>query len=89
MPVEVMFVALGGMGTFLLMLHMVHKQRMAKMQLRAGLDGGGRLEQLVTEQGKEIQRMRDRIATLEKLVTDDDRKLADEIERLRRSENRV
>ncbi len=34
----------------------------------------------------EIDKLRERVRVLEKLLTDDDRRLADEIERLRRTE---
>jgi len=36
---------------------------------------------------REIQRLKDRVAVLEKLATDDDRKLAGEIDRLRRDDD--
>lgn len=35
---------------------------------------------------EEMAKLKDRVRVLEKLVTDDDRRLADEIERLRRSD---
>jgi hypothetical protein len=51
----------------------------------AGSDGDReRLERIVAETSAEVARLRERVQVLEKLVTDDDRKLADEIERLRR-----
>jgi hypothetical protein len=62
-----------------------HRYRMEAMQ------GGGdvqRLTAIVENLTKETEKLRDRVAVLEKLVTDDDRKLADEIDRLRRSESR-
>jgi hypothetical protein len=37
---------------------------------------------------REVASLKERVRVLEKLVTDDDRRLADEIERLRRSETR-
>lgn len=86
MPVTVAFVAIAGMATFLIMLVLVHRQRMA----RIGAMGGGanvqRLEQIVAETSAQVVRLRERVQVLEKLVTDDDRRLADEIERLRRRE---
>lgn len=90
MPVEVMFVALGGMATFLMMIRMIHRNRLEALRLRSG--GGevnGRVEKLLADNAAEMAKMRERISVLEKLVTDDDRRLADEIERLRRSETRV
>lgn len=88
MPVEVMLVALGGMATFLIMLRMIHTQKMARINARGGGEAADRLERIVAEQAAEMQKMRDRISVLEKLVTDDDRRLAGEIEKLRR-EDRV
>ena len=41
------------------------------------------------EMVREIQRLKDRVAVLERIATDDDRKLAGDIERLRRTEDRV
>lgn len=44
-----------------------------------------RLNAVVGQMNADMQKLRDRVGVLEKLVTDDDRKLADEIERLRRN----
>ncbi len=41
---------------------------------------------IVSDLQKDVARLKDRVRVLEKLVTDDDRRLADEIERLRREE---
>ena len=40
------------------------------------------------ETAREVQKLKDRVAVLERLMTDDDRKLAGEIERLRREDAR-
>lgn len=40
------------------------------------------------EMMREIQRLKDRMAVIERLLTDDDRKLAGEIERLRQQDTR-
>lgn len=42
---------------------------------------------IVSDLHKDVARLKDRVRVLEKLVTDDDRRLATEIERLRRDEN--
>lgn len=42
-----------------------------------------------TEMMRELQKLKDRVAVLERIATDDDKKLAGEIERLRRSEERI
>ena len=41
---------------------------------------------IVSDLHKDVARLKDRVRVLEKLVTDYDRRLADEIERLRREE---
>ena len=41
---------------------------------------------IVSDLHQDVAKLKDRVRVLEKLVTDDDRRLADEIERLRRSE---
>jgi len=51
-------------------------------------DTDKRLEQIVEQNSAEVARLRERVQVLEKLVTDDDRKLATEIERLRQTEAR-
>jgi hypothetical protein len=42
-----------------------------------------------SETQNEIQRLKDRVAVLERLLTDGDRRLASDIERLRRPEERI
>lgn len=42
---------------------------------------------IVSDLHKDVARLKDRVRVLEKLITDDDRRLATEIERLRRDEN--
>lgn len=66
---------------------------------KAAVEGGGkrrRYNELRTEadehravtdqMNSEIDRLRDRVSVLERLATDEDRKLASEIERLRRDD---
>lgn len=79
MPVEVMFVALAGIfGTlWIIRTGVRHEER--KLELKRG---GGERDAVVDQLAGEVQRLRDRVAVLEKLATDDDRKLADEISRL-------
>jgi hypothetical protein len=85
MPTQVAFVAIAGMLTFLAMIWMIGRSRLARVQAMAGHDADrDRLERIIAETSAEVARLRDRVQVLEKLVTDDDRKLADEIERLRR-----
>lgn len=84
MPTTVAMVAIAGMATFILMMWMTYRTRLAKYQMRRGGEDATRLERVVAETSAEVARLKERVQVLEKLVTDDDRKLADEIERLRR-----
>lgn len=83
MPVEVMFVALGGMVTFLMMINIIAKSETAKA--RAGKASEADMEamkRLIQENNAETARLRARVEVLERLATDEDRKLAGEINRL-------
>jgi predicted nucleic acid-binding Zn-ribbon protein len=57
-----------------------------RMKLRASESEAGELKGLIGDMHSEITKLKDRVRVLERLVTDDDRRLADEIERLRRQE---
>lgn len=85
-------VPLAGMITGIIIVTAALKYAAQKHRYRAEAMGGGgdvqRLTSIVENLTKETEKLRDRVAVLEKLVTDDDRKLADEIDRLRRSESR-
>ncbi|MEP7209369.1 MAG: hypothetical protein ABI740_00915 [Alphaproteobacteria bacterium] len=85
-------VPLAGMITGIIVVTSALKYAAQKNRYRAeAMSGGGdvqRLTSIVENLTKETEKLRDRVAVLEKLVTDDDRKLADEIDRLRRSESR-
>lgn len=60
-------------------------EREKQKTLRRSLDGeGDQLRGVVGELHQDVAKLKDRVRVLEKLVTDDDRRLADEIERLRR-----
>jgi hypothetical protein len=63
------------------------KRERIKAQAR-GYDGETEaLKGVIGEMHQDIGKLKDRVRVLERLVTDDDRRLADEIERLRRSES--
>jgi hypothetical protein len=84
-PTIVAMIAIAGMFTFLAMIWMIGRTEVAKARAKGGSDEDrDRLERIVAETSAEVARLRERVQVLEKLVTDDDRKLADEIERLRR-----
>jgi predicted nuclease with TOPRIM domain len=58
-----------------------------KLALKAGQGETGRLEHVLNATQTEVAKLRERVQVLEKLVTDDDRKLASDIERLRASDD--
>jgi hypothetical protein len=59
-----------------------------KARSRGYGEEGEQLRGVVGDMHQEVAKLKDRVRVLERLVTDDDRKLADEIERLRRDEPR-
>jgi hypothetical protein len=65
--------------------------KLERDKIRARSRGAGeeadQLRGVVGELHHDVAKLKDRVRVLEKLVTDDDRRLADEIERLRRSES--
>jgi len=85
MPTQVALVAIAGMATFIAMLWFSHKMQAERLRAKGGLgaEDAARLEKIVAETTAEIARLRERVQVLERLATDDDRKLAGEIERLR------
>jgi hypothetical protein len=70
-----------GVGGILGIVHAGIKHEETKIRLQSGASGADAAN---TALASEVARLRDRVAVLEKLVTDDDRKLAGDIERLRR-----
>ncbi len=86
MPTQVAFVAIAGMITFLVMLWFSHRMQAEKLRAKSGFgaEEAAKLQHIVAQTSAELVRLKERVQVLEKLVTDDDRKLADEIERLRR-----
>jgi hypothetical protein len=89
MSVEVMFVAMAGMATFLVMIHLINKTEIEKARAKsAGATDADAVKRVLDENAGEIARLRARVEVLERLATDEDRKLAGEIDRLR-AEQRV
>jgi hypothetical protein len=89
MPMEVVLVAIAGMITFLAMVFMVNKAEIEKARATAaGATDGDAVKRILEENGSEIARLRNRVEVLERLATDSDRTLANDINRLR-SEERV
>jgi uncharacterized protein YlxW (UPF0749 family) len=82
MPVEVMFVAMTAIICTFLVIRMGIRHAERKVDAVSSADSA-RLETILTETEKEVAQLRERVQVLEKLVTDDDRRLATEIERLR------
>lgn len=82
----VFMIVFGGVTIALL----ITRARTAEAKLKAGVFEGQQqskaLEAIVAETQAEVSRLKERVVVLERLATDDDRKLADEIERLRRGQ---
>lgn len=62
------------------------KREKIRAQARGYGEEADALRGVVGEMHQDIVKLKDRVRVLEKLVTDDDRRLADEIERLRRTD---
>lgn len=88
MGIPDMFVALAGIGMITAIVTAPFKMSARKQRYKAmaNTDEMDKLNALVTDMHGDMTKLRERVAVLEKLITDDDRRLADEIERLRRSE---
>jgi uncharacterized protein HemX len=61
-----------------------YQEKKLKLQRDLAANGGQELQAQLAHALAEIERLRQRMAIMEKLVTDDDRKLAHEIDALRR-----
>lgn len=89
MPTEVMIVAIAGMCATLVMIQMIYKATIEHTRAKAATSGDAEgVRRLLEDNAAEIARLRARVEVLERLATDEDRKLAGDIERLR-SEQRV
>ncbi len=85
---EIWIVAIGGFFLFGL-LPAVHgftsyQEKKLKLQREIALGASAELKAVVAGLRDETTRLRERVAVLERLATDDDRKLSAEIERLER-----
>lgn len=83
--VEVLIPLAGIMTGLILGIYGIRLE-MAKVRAKGSGEDAANLKVVVGDMHGEIQKLRDRVAVLEKLVTDDDRKLADEINRLGRAD---
>jgi hypothetical protein len=81
MPVEVMFVAITAIVSTFFVIRMGMKHEERKLELKSR-EGQGVDTALHADTQAELARLRDRVAVLERLATDDDRRLAGEINRL-------
>lgn len=84
----IVIVSIGWLGT-IIQGGMKIARAKVRVQEAEAASGGVAAQGVAADMQNEIARLKERVATLEKLVTDDDRRLADEIERLRRPESRV
>jgi len=64
---------------------LAHEEKRLALKANGGVDVQ-RMEQVLAATQAEMVNLRERVQVLEKLATDDDRKLASDIERLRSSE---
>ncbi len=79
----VVIVAIGSVSG---VIHAALKHEERKQKYRTRGAEGDEVRGLVGDAHTEIARLKDRVRVLEKLVTDDDRRLASEIERLRQDD---
>lgn len=87
MTTQVMFVAIAGMGAFLMMIYIIAKSETDKARAKAAGDGdSAAIKSMLADNAAEIAGLRNRVQVLERLATDGDRKLAGEIDRLRSQE---
>jgi hypothetical protein len=81
---EFAFIIIAGLIFAFVIVRMSLRHEERKLELKGRLgDEDGRIEAILAATQQEVTRLRERVQVLEKLVTDDDRKLADEINRLR------
>lgn len=78
-------VVVGSISGVLTSKHKLERERV-KARTRGYEEQGDELRGVVGGMHHEMEKLKDRVRVLEKLVTDDDRRLADEIERLRRTD---
>jgi hypothetical protein len=86
MTMIVIVVAMVGVFAFVVtMMSFRHEERQMQAQgaAAAGKDEIARLEHILAETQSDMLKLRDRVQVLERLVTDEDRNLAGEINRLR------
>jgi hypothetical protein len=87
MPIEVVLVAVAGMVTFLVMILIISKAETEKARATAaGAIDGDAVKRELADNAMEIARLRNRVEVLERLATDSDRTLANDINRLRNEE---
>lgn len=78
-------VVVGSISGVLTSKHRLEREKV-KARSRDYAEDGEELRGVVGSMHHEMDKLKDRVRVLEKLVTDDDRRLADEIERLRRTD---
>ncbi len=75
-------------GVQIVKMALAHEEKRLALKHGQGQGDTARLEQILAATQTEMARLKDRVQVLEKLVTDDDRKLANDIERLRTADAR-
>lgn len=83
MPEEIAVIVVAGLVFTFMVIRTTIRHEERKLALKAEGAAPAHLEQVVASMQTEMTRLRDRVNVLEKLVTDDDRRLAEEISRLK------
>jgi len=83
--IVVLVIAVLGFSLIVVKWGLAHEEKRLAMEASGGADFQ-RMEQVLAATQTEMVNLRERVQVLEKLATDDDRKLASDIERLRSAE---
>ena len=75
----------GGVSTVLTSKHNLEREKMKARSAAVGEESEA-AQTMMGDIHHDVARLKERVQVLERLVTDDDRKLSDEIERLRRKD---
>lgn len=90
---EIIIVAIGSFFLFVAMPAIIalgsYHEKKLKLQRELAQSGGADLRAELAQTLAEMQRMNARMAVLERLITDDDRRVANEIDRLQREDARA
>ena len=86
---EVAFIVFMLVFGLLVMILLISRARMAELRLQSELDSGAQmlaLEKIVADNQAEMAQLKARLVVLERLATDEDQRVAREIDRLKRDQ---